>query len=538
MVEAQLEYEGLEVGTSRSSHGGTASSVVIGYLSVAVGLGLGSESGVDEAVASAAGEGDGLTATATAASGRTLIARRGKGCLAAAMEVEDDMAPASALTPPPRLKPTDEIVNTTTKAQPARDRKLTDHPLKTAAPSHENVHAGTILLSRRRPAFARSDGKQAVWPSRYSHAMKIGVAVGGTLQEVSSLARKAEAAGLESVWLAELDRTALVQAAAAILATSRIGVGTAVALAFPRSPTVTAMTAWDLDEMSGDRFMLGLGPQVKRVLEARFSVRVDKPAPQMREYVQAVRTVWAANRGEAVIHEGDAYRITMPTFHGPARPERRDTPILLAAVGPAMSRVCGDVADGLLGHPLASPRYLRERVQPSIDAGLERSGRPIGASPAGASPAGASPAGASPAGACPITAMALVSLGDDADAARRAARLQIAFYATTPSYKAILALHDRESLPRDLRRAFVNRDLDRMAELIDDELLDAIAISGRPDEAADRLKAWEGVADRVVLGVPWYGMDADRQREAIAAALEFGASVAAPAAPAAPAFEA
>jgi probable F420-dependent oxidoreductase len=355
--------------------------------------------------------------------------------------------------------------------------------------------------------------------------MKIGVAVGGTLQEVSSLARKAEAAGLESVWLAELDRTALVQAAAAILATSRIGVGTAVALAFPRSPTVTAMTAWDLDEMSGDRFMLGLGPQVKRVLEARFSVRVDKPAPQMREYVQAVRTVWAANRGEAVIHEGDAYRITMPTFHGPARPERRDTPILLAAVGPAMSRVCGDVADGLLGHPLASPRYLRERVQPSIDAGLERSGRPIGASPAGASPAGA----------CPITAMALVSLGDDADAARRAARLQIAFYATTPSYKAILALHDRESLPRDLRRAFVNRDLDRMAELIDDELLDAIAISGRPDEAADRLKAWEGVADRVVLGVPWYGMDADRQREAIAAALEFGASVAAPAAPAAPA---
>ena len=353
--------------------------------------------------------------------------------------------------------------------------------------------------------------------------MKIGVAIGGSLQEVGILAARAEAAGLESVWLAELDRTALVQAAAAISATSRIGVGTAVALAFPRSPTVTAMTAWDLDEMSGDRFMLGLGPQVRRVLEARFSVRVDKPAPQMREYVRAVRTVWAANRGEAVTHEGEAYRITMPTFHGPPRPDRRDTPILLAAVGPAMSRVCGDVADGLLGHPLASPRYLREAVQPWVDAGLERSSRS---------------AGASPAGACPITAMALVSLGDDADAARRAARLQIAFYATTPSYKSILELHDRGSLPRDLRRAFVNRDLDRMAELIDDELLDAIAISGRPDEAADRLRAWEGVADRVVLGVPWYGMEADRQREAIAAALEFGARVAGSATPATPAFEA
>jgi probable F420-dependent oxidoreductase len=335
--------------------------------------------------------------------------------------------------------------------------------------------------------------------------MKVGIAVGGTLTEVSTLAARAETAGLESVWLAELDRTAFVQAAAAIAATTSVGVGTAAALAFPRSPTVTAMTAWDLDEMSGDRFMLGLGPQVKRVLEARFSVRVDKPGPQMREYVQAVRTIWAANRGEPVTHEGAAYRITMPTFHGPLRPERRDVPILLAAVGPVMSRICGEVADGLLGHPLASPRYLREAVRPSIDEGLARAGR-------------------SP-DACPMTAMALVSLGDDAAAARRAARLQIAFYATTPSYKAILELHGRGTLPRDLRRAFVNRDRDRMAELIDDELLDAIAISGRPDEAVDRLRAWEGVADRVVLGVPWYGMDADRQRDAISAAMEFGAGV-------------
>jgi probable F420-dependent oxidoreductase len=337
--------------------------------------------------------------------------------------------------------------------------------------------------------------------------MKIGIAIGGTLQEVAALAARAEAAGIESVWVAELDRTALVQAAAAIAATTTIGVGTAVALAFPRSPTVTAMTAWDLDEMSGDRFMLGLGPQVKRVLEARFSVRVDRPAPQMREYVRAVRTVWAANRGEPVVHDGANYRITMPTFHGPIRPERRDTPILLAAVGPVMSGVCGEVADGLLGHPLASPLYLREAVQPCVAAGLDRAGRA--------------------ADACPISSMALVSIGGDEDAARRAARIQIAFYATTPSYKAILALHGRSDLPRDLRRAFVNRDLDRMAELIDDDLLDAIAIAGRPDEAADKLRAWEGIADRVVLGVPWYGRSAEGQRDAISAALEFGARVAA-----------
>src|ERR1035437_1235809 len=337
--------------------------------------------------------------------------------------------------------------------------------------------------------------------------MKMGIAIGGTLLDVASLAGRAEVAGLESVWLAELDRTALVQAAAAIVATSTIGVGTAVALAFPRSPTITAMTAWDLDEMSGDRFMLGLGPQVKRVMEPRSSVRADKPGPQMREYVEAVRTVWAANRGEPVVHDGDSYRITMPTSHGPIRPERRNTPILLAAVGPVMSRICGEVADGLLGHPLASPLYLREAVQPRVAEGLARAGRP--------------------ADACQISSMALVSIGDDEDAARRAARLQIAFYATTPSYKAILTLHARGDLPRDLRRAFVSRDQDRMAELIDDDLLDAIAIAGRPDEAADRLRAWDGVADRVVLGVPWYGMSTERQGDAISAALEFGARVAA-----------
>jgi probable F420-dependent oxidoreductase len=336
--------------------------------------------------------------------------------------------------------------------------------------------------------------------------MKFGIAIGGDMRGVAALAARAEAAGLESIWLAELDHSAFAQSAAAVAATTRIGVGTAVALAFPRSPTITAMTAWDLDEMSGDRFMLGLGPQVKRILEARFSVRVERPAPQMREYVRAVRCVWAANRGETATFEGEAYRITMPTFHGRPRPERRDTPILLAAVGPVMSAVCGEVADGLIGHPLASPCYLREAVAPAVAAGLARAGRA--------------------ADACPISATVLTSIGEDPDEARRAARLQIAFYATTPSYKPILVLHGRADLPRDLRRAFVNRDHARMAELIDDDLLDAIAVAGRPDEAADRLRDWEGVAERAILGVPWYGLEESAQRESIEAALELGSKLA------------
>jgi probable F420-dependent oxidoreductase len=333
-------------------------------------------------------------------------------------------------------------------------------------------------------------------------AVMLGLGIGGSLADVASLAGVAERRGFESAWVAELTRSATIQAAAAIAATSTIGVGTAAALAFPRSPTLTAMEAWDLDELSGGRFLLGLGSQVKRVMEARFAVAFEHPAARLADYAAAVRTVWAANRGEPVTHDGPFYRISMPTFHGPAQPGRRDVPILFAAVGPLMSRTAGTIADGVLGHPLASPRYLGAVVAPAIAAGLEQAARP--------------------AGACTVTAAPIVAIGADPLDARRAARLQIAFYATTRAYAPILALHERESIQGELRRAFVRRDHERMVQLVDDDLLDAIAVAGRADEARDRLAAWLGMAaaagapvERVVLTAPWYGLDADRQREMV-----------------------
>jgi probable F420-dependent oxidoreductase len=326
--------------------------------------------------------------------------------------------------------------------------------------------------------------------------MRLGLGVGGPLAEVAELARSAEASGFESVWTAELTRSSLVQAAAAISATRRVRVGTAVTLAFPRSPTIAAMEAWDLDELSGGRFLLGLGTQVKRVLEGRFSVPFEHPAAKLAEYAQAVRAVWRANRGEDIRHEGRFYAISMPTFHGPPQPGRPDVPILFAAVGPLMARTAGTVADGVVGHPLASPRYLAEVVAPAIADGLAAAGRPIDA--------------------CPITASTIVSVAGNSDAARRAARLQLAFYATTRTYLPILRLHDRGAIQGLLRRAFVRREHDRMAELIDDELLDAIAIAGRPDEVRDRLAAWRSVPglDRVILAAPWYATAPGWERRA------------------------
>ena len=339
--------------------------------------------------------------------------------------------------------------------------------------------------------------------------MDYGIGIGGPMSMIGPMAKMVEDAGFESCWAAETTNTAFITASVAAQETSSINVGTSIALAFPRSPTITAMTAWDLDELSGGRFILGLGSQVKRVNENRFSVKFEHPAPKLKEYAQAMRTVWAANRGEDVTFEGRFYNVTMPTFHGQPQPHRRDVPIYFAAVGEVMSRTCGEVADGLIGHPLASPRYLSEVVKPAIEEGADRAGRK--------------------AEECNLTASPMISISDDVDLARREVKLQIAFYATTRTYKAILALHGKEDLVPELRSAFDARDKDRMTELIDDELCDAIAAAGTADEVKQKLARWDGIADRLLVSGPWYGPKPDRIFENYQALVETFGGAKAPA---------
>jgi probable F420-dependent oxidoreductase len=335
--------------------------------------------------------------------------------------------------------------------------------------------------------------------------MDYGIGIGGPMSMIGPMAKMVEDAGFESCWAAETTNTAFISASVGIQSTSTINVGTAIALAFPRSPTIAAMTAWDLDELSGGRFILGLGSQVKRVNENRFSVKFEHPAPKLKEYVEAMRTVWAANRGQDVTHEGRFYKVTMPTFHGRPQPDRRDVPIYLAAVGKLMCRTCGEVADGLLAHPIASPRYLDEDVKPAVAQGAKRAGRKPEE--------------------CNLTASPLISISDDTDLARREVKLQIAFYATTRTYSAILALHGKEALVPELRAAFDARDKDRMVELIDDDLCDEIGVAGPAGEVRDRVKRWEGVADRLLVAGPWYGPKPERMFENYQALVEtFGSS--------------
>ena len=312
----------------------------------------------------------------------------------------------------------------------------------------------------------------------------VGIVIGGPMGSIRDLARLAEDGRYESVWVAETAYSAFVQAALACDATTSVKVGTNIALAFPRSPTITAMTARDLAELSGDRFILGLGSQVKRVNEQRFSVAFEHPAPKMAEYVEVCREVLATFRGERVNHEGRFYTVTMNPFPG-AGPVG-DVPIYVAAVNRKMVEAAGRVADGVLGHPLTSPRYVTEVVRPALEAGAREAGR--------------DPSDVS------LTNSVILQLNEDRERARFEAALQIAFYSTTRTYAPVLELHGFEDRIDPLREAFGRGDLGEMANIAL-PMVDTYAIAGPEEECRERLAAFEGVVDRVVLGGAWVGPD-------------------------------
>lgn len=311
---------------------------------------------------------------------------------------------------------------------------------------------------------------------------RTGIVIGGHMNLIADLARLAEDGGYESVWVAETSHTPFVQAAIACFATRAITVGTAVALAFPRSPTVTAMTARDLAELSGNRFILGLGSQVKRVNENRFSVPFEHPAPKMAEYAQVVRKVLATYEGERIDHRGRFYAVTMPPFPG-AGPVGR-IPLYLAAVNERMAETAGRAYDGVLGHPMTSPRYVAEVLRPAVERGARTAGR--------------DPAEVD------VTTNVILQVDEDREAARGQAAYQVAFYATTRTYAPVLALHGFDDRIGPLREAHARGDLEAMADIAL-PMVDTYAITGDADECRERLAAYEGLVDRVVVGGAWVG---------------------------------
>ena len=302
----------------------------------------------------------------------------------------------------------------------------------------------------------------------------------------AAAARELEARGYAAVWAAEVAADPFLVLHAAALATSRIGVGSGIAVAFARSPMTLASTAYDLRRYSRGRFVLGLGTQVQAHVERRFSMPWSAPAARMREYVGALRAIWAAwQDGEPLRFRGEHYRHTLMTpMFTPPRHEWGPPPVHLAAVGPLMTRLAGEVADGLLAHSFTTERYLRERTLPALREGLDAAGRSRAEVQVG------------------LPAFVVTGRDDaERDRAAAAVRGQIAFYGSTPAYRPVLELHGWSALGEELHALSTSRREDRwqaMAGLVDDEVLAAFAVVAEPEQVGAALLArFDGVLDRV-----------------------------------------
>ena len=260
--------------------------------------------------------------------------------------------------------------------------------------------------------------------------------------------------------------------ALAAQATTRLQLGTAVALAFPRSPTVTAMSAWTLQKLSKGRFTLGLGTQVKGHIQRRYGMHWSAPAPWMREYVTAVRAIWDHWQNDAPLNiQGEHYNINLmvPLFH-PGPIEHPNIPIHLAAVNKVMCRVAGELADGIRPHPVCTPSYIRDVMLPEVRVGAARTGRSL-----------------EDFRVCMKPLVATAATQDELVAKIRDARARIAFYASTPSYIAAfehLGLADLTNTCKVLSR---EQRWEELPAHITDEILDQFVTIGTYDEIADKL---------------------------------------------------
>jgi len=290
------------------------------------------------------------------------------------------------------------------------------------------------------------------------------------LGAAGAAAASAEAAGFSGVVTLENRHDPFLPLAVAASSTERIELATGVAIAFLRSPMSTAHIAWDLQAASGGRFVLGLGTQIKAHNEKRFSVPWGPPVPRLREYVQAMRAIWRSwQHGERLAFEGEHYTFTlMPPNFVPEPMPCPPPPITLAAVGPAMLRLAGEVADGVRLHPLCTRTYLEQHVLPQIDVGLARSGRARER--------------------FEINGGGFIATGpDDASVAKMLAwvRQRIGFYASTPAYWPVLEAEGMADLGPRLNALTKAGAWERLAAEVPDALVQACTAVGRHDEIAD-----------------------------------------------------
>ena len=319
-------------------------------------------------------------------------------------------------------------------------------------------------------------------------ALKVDGAVSSQLANIAKAASTLERRGYDCCWTAEINHDPFLPLVLAAEHTTRIELGTSIAVAFARNPMTVANVGWDLQAYSQGRFLLGLGSQVQAHIEKRFSMPWSQPVRRMREFVLALHEIWSCWRdGTKMGFEGDFYTHKLMTPMFTPEPQPYAFPkIFVAAVGEVMTEMCGEVADGMLAHAFTTKRYFEEVTTPALLRGMQRSGRQRSEFQLSA----------------PIF---VVTGNDESELAAGAVgtRKQIAFYGSTPAYRKVLELHGWGELHTELHRLSRAGEWDVMGSLIDDEILETFAVVAPLDEVSDKIRdRCDGVIDRVLVGFP------------------------------------
>ena len=328
----------------------------------------------------------------------------------------------------------------------------------------------------------------------------------GQIDEIAETARRAERLGFSGLMTAEAQHEPYLPLMIAAEHTRRMNLLTGIAVAFPRSPMITAYTAWDLQRYSQGRFLLGLGTQVKGHNERRFSTAWDRPVARLRELILALRAIWKCwQDGSKLDFQGSFYRFDLMTpFFSPGPQEHAHVPIYIAGVNRQICRLAGELCDGFHVHPLHTLKYIRESVRPWIAEGAMKAGRRASDVKL-------------------VSACFVVTGDDDAEIAASAAfmKQQIAFYASTRTYAPVLAQHGWEDLSPRLHELSRQGRWGDMGGLITDEMLSEFAVVAARDKVGGFLKRkYEGVLDRISLYLPYTpGRDDDWWADVVAKVL-------------------
>ncbi len=329
--------------------------------------------------------------------------------------------------------------------------------------------------------------------------MKVGTSFGGGwLGEAEAHARRAEELGYDFAGVAETAHDSMLAATLAVAATERVEIGTSVTIAFPRAPMILAMQAWDLQQLSGGRFALGLGSQVKGHNQRRFSVPWVPPAPRMKDYIRALKAIWRTfQTGEKPDHVSEHYQFTLinPTF-SPGPIDHPAPRVLLACVGEGMARAAGEVADGVLPHGFMTDKYMREVVLPNIAIGLRRSGRQWQD--------------------IEVSGGGFTVFGEDESEIERgleALRQPISFYGSTRSYHDVFEIHGWKDLGMQLHSLSLQGKWDEMRSVIPEDVLRGFAQTSTYDRLPEFVREHREYASRIGFGMP---VDTPERRERFA----------------------